>query len=148
MEIVEAFCLKTQKKKKRSSVVIYDSNKLWFYIIVFNYRGKFTASHTLTICSPVDDKQQIQATQNQSQSAVTVPKARPSQSVLSPPFSDNQEDFQQEPEGTEQQIDSSFCGSKTFSLQVRFSSYITLYADDSLLYITKKPVQLEGESWA
>ncbi|KAM4731730.1 uncharacterized protein ccdc141 isoform 2-T4 [Anableps anableps] len=81
------------------------------------HSGKFTFTHTLTFCSPVDTKRQVQATHNQSQTAASEPQAPPSQSVIGPSFPDNQEEFQREMEGAEQQMGSSFCGTNTNSLQ-------------------------------
>ncbi|XP_032424244.1 trichohyalin isoform X1 [Xiphophorus hellerii] len=76
---------------------------------------KFTSSFTstLTICSPVDAKRQVQAALNQSQTAASEPQAPPSQSVIGPSFPDNQEEFLREMEGVEQHIGSSFCGSNS-----------------------------------
>lgn len=83
----------------------------------------------------MDAKWQVQAALNQSQTAASEPQTPPSQSVIGPSFPDNQEEFLREMEGAKHHIGSSFCRSN--SLQVRISSNIHLYADDTLLYITK-----------
>ncbi|MED6270671.1 hypothetical protein CHARACLAT_012806 [Characodon lateralis] len=77
------------------------------------FTSSFTSTHTLTICSPVDVKRQVQATPNQSQTVATEPQATPSQSIIGPSFPDNQEEFHSEMEGTELQMDSGFCRSNT-----------------------------------